>query len=93
MEETLNIRDKAKSITDISHVAWELGFVKNNCGNFSLLPMEDGNWFCHMRIFAYWIDSMGRYCTNRDLLLSSPHVPQFCIFDRDFNFIRKVPTL
>lgn len=91
-EQTLNIRNKAKRVVDLSTVGFELGFPYNNCGNFSLLPMPNGYWFCYMRIFAYWIDEYGRYLTNNRVLLKNPANHQFCILDRDFNFVKKIPN-
>lgn len=64
MKQTLNIRNLAKNVVDLSTIGFDLGFPFNNCGNFSLLPMPNGFWFAYMRIFGYWIDSLGRYLTN-----------------------------
>ena len=55
MEEKLNIRNLAKKVVDLSTIGFDLGFPFNNCGNFSLLPMPDGNWLCSMRVFGYYI--------------------------------------
>ena len=90
MDEPINMREYADKVIDLTNIGYELGFYFNNCGNFSMLPMPNGDWFCCFRIFGYWIDSIGRYLTSEQLRLHHPDLHQFCVLDRDFNFVRKV---
>lgn len=78
---------------NLSMIATELGFPFNNCGNFTLLPTSSGYWFCCMRLFAYYIDNIGRYLSNERLWLKQPHLHKFCILDKDFNFVKKLNTV
>lgn len=89
-ENTLNIRDKAKSITDLSPLAFDMYDPFHNGGNFCLTPMGDGNFLCYMRIFGYFIDGRGRYLSTPQTLISRPHVHRFCILDRNFNLVKKL---
>ena len=59
--QTLRMDKCAKQVYDLSPMVWELEDPFHNGGNFSLVPMLDGNWLCSMRIFAYFIDGQGRY--------------------------------
>lgn len=88
-----NIRPYAKSIVDLSPVAWELEDPFHNGGNFQLVPMPNGNWLCLMRIFGYWIDGKGMYRQSPQTKLDNPHLHRFAVLDKDFNFVRKVPCL
>ena len=90
MKQTLNIRNMAKKVVDLSHIAWEAGFPFNNVGNFSLLPLPDGNgYFAYVRVFGYWIDGKGRYLTNNRVLLKHPSLHLFVLLDKNFNFVRR----
>ena len=88
----INIKSIANEIHDLSHMTLELGFHFNNCGNFSLIPIDDG-YFAYFRIFGYWIDKYGRYLTQKRLMLPNPDIHQFCILDGNFNFIRKIENI
>lgn len=88
-----NIGQLAKQQYDLSPIVWELEDPFHNGGNFSLVPMPDGNWLCCMRIFAYLIDGQGRYLQPPQMKLKNPHLHRFCVLDRDFNLVRKVPNI
>ena len=54
--ENLNIQNLAKSKTDFTELAFELGIYFNPIGNFSMLPTADGHWLAVFRRFQYYIE-------------------------------------
>lgn len=50
----IDIRQHAKRTIDLSHIAWECGYLKNNCGNFSLVRIGE-NYLATFRLFGFWI--------------------------------------
>ena len=36
----INLRPYVKSIIDLSPIIWECGYIRNNGGNFSLVPFN-----------------------------------------------------
>ena len=88
MDSILKLEPKMRY--DLSHIAWEAGFPFNNVGNFSLLPLPQGNgYFAYVRAFGYWIDGNGRYLTNDRVLLKHPRLHLFVLLDKNFNFVRR----
>lgn len=83
-------RHRAKRIIDLSEIALELGFLFNPVGNFSLLQLPNGNWFCSMRVFGYFISSATHaYLTQSNMKLEHPDAQLFLELDRDFNLVRR----
>ena len=85
----MNVRPKR--IYDLSELGIELGILFNPIGNFSLLPMSDGNWLACFRRYQYYIEG------DRCLFFSSPNMfyPDrnhhlFVKFDKDFNLIGRI---
>ena len=86
-------RIEPKRKYDLSYIAWDCGFPFNNCGNFSLVQMSNGNYFAIFRMFGYYIDGDGRYLTNKDLLLENPHQHTFVELDKDFRIVRRLDNV
>lgn len=86
-----NVRPLAKSIKDLSPIAFELGFYFNPIGNFSMIPLDDGRWLANFRVFQYWISSTTtRYWTGGHMKLKEPNIHHMCILDSDFNLLRQI---
>lgn len=77
---------------DLSPIIWECGYVRNNGGNFSLIPHNDG-WIASFRLFGYYIDKYGRYRTHPDIALERPDNHLFVQLDRDFNFVNRLQVI
>lgn len=78
-------RPKAKRVVDLTGVGHELGYFRNPCGNFSILPWDNGAYLAHFRIFQYWIDSdRFRYWQTANEIEHDRH--HFVWLDADFNF-------
>ena len=92
MNDSIDITPIAKNITDLSGIGIDLGFLRNNIGNFSLLPTQDGHWFAYFRAFQYIIhgDRQGYYTSYP---LEQPDHHQFCILNKDFGFVEKIDNL
>ena len=75
---------------DLSPIGWECGFLKNNTGNFSLLPLQDGRYLATFRLFGYWITSAEHYVTTKELTLQHPDQHIFAILDRVFKFVKQL---
>lgn len=87
----LNISDKAKRVIDFSNIGYECGEFFHPIGNFSIIPYY-GIWLASFRRFAYHITTdIQNYVTTPELKLNNPHKQLFCLFGRDFNFIKKLP--
>lgn len=85
----MNVRPKRTY--DLSELGIELGILFNPIGNFSLLPMSDGNWLACFRRYQYYIEG------DRCLFFSSPNMfyPDrnhhlFVKFDKDFNLVGRI---
>lgn len=74
---------------DLSPIIWECGYVRNNGGNFSLVPYNDG-WLASFRLFGYYIDGKGRYLTHECMKLERPDEHLFVLLDSHFNFVRRL---
>ena len=81
--------DETTEKIDLSHISWECGFLKNNIGNFSLVPVGE-NYLATFRIFGYYIDGKGRYLTHPDIALERPDTHLFVLLDGNFNFVRRL---
>lgn len=87
----VNLRPYVKSITDLSSIGYDCDIVFNNIGNFSILPFQ-GNYIATFRMFAYHIDSRGRYLSADNLRLENPDKYLFVLLDRNFNFVKRIPN-
>ena len=92
MQNYIDLRPYAKSIIDLSPIIWECGYIRNNGGNFSLVPFN-GQWLASFRLFGYYIDGYGRSCTHTDIALEKPDEHLFVLLDTDFNFVKRLPVI
>lgn len=76
---------------DLGMIGIEMGQMFNSIGNFSLLPMDDGNWLACFRRFQYYIE--GDRCTyhsSPNLLYPDRNHHLFALLDKDFNLVRRI---
>lgn len=82
--------DETTEKIDLSSIGWECGFLKNNIGNFSLVPVGNENYLASFRVFGFYIDGKGRYLTHESMKLERPDEHLFVLLDRNFNFVRRL---
>lgn len=90
MQNYINLRPVAKRVVDLSPIIWECGHVRNNGGNFSLIPYNDG-WLASFRLFGYYITKeRQQYVYTKEMTLENPDQHLFVLLDRNFNFIKRL---
>lgn len=82
--------DETTEKIDLSPIGWECGFLKNNIGNFSLVPVGSENYLASFRVFGFYIDGKGRYLTHPGMALERPDEHLFVLLDNHFNFVRRL---
>lgn len=79
----------AETTYDLTPTVWELGFLRNNGGNHSLLPLPNNHWLCSFRVFAYWIDYRGAYLFNKNTIIDNPDEMILVELDESFELVRR----
>lgn len=88
---TMNIRSCAKRITDLAHIAFDLGLYFNNIGNMSIVPVGEDDLLVSFRIFGYFITSnQQRYLCHDNMRLEHPDQHIFVLMDKNLNLRRRL---
>lgn len=89
--ETTNVRHLAKRIIDLRELGLEMGILFNPVGNFSLLPLDDGNWLACFRRFQYYIEGdRYTYQSSPNMFYKDSNHHVFAILGGDFNLVRRI---
>ena len=84
-------RHLVKRIIDLSELGMELGIWFNPIGNFSLLPMENGNWLACFRRYQYYIEGdRCSYQSSPQMFYADRNHHLFVELDKDFKLVRRI---
>jgi len=85
------LKPLAKRIIDLAHIGFDCGFFSNPVGNFSVIPHGE-YYLASFRAFGYYITTETQnYVFTTNMVLAHPDEHIFCLLDRDFSFIKRLP--